>query len=168
MVAGFAILLLAGLLIDAGITGRGIGEVIRGELGRGFALADLTMPTALTASPSGNQTAGLFSGGGNKAGPLGLFEVFHDPLGHYWDSGQIHQGAIGGHSDHVHVAGPTATLMNLAALAQNTFHLTVRQFPPYGPVTAVHVPGSYHYKHQAFDASGSAANMAAFARYLIG
>lgn len=30
-------------------------------------------------------------------------EVFYDPIGQYWDNGQLVKGAIGGHSDHVHI-----------------------------------------------------------------
>lgn len=33
-----------------------------------------------------------------------LTELFYDPIGHYWDNGQKVSGAIGGHSDHVHLA----------------------------------------------------------------
>lgn len=33
-----------------------------------------------------------------------LTELFYDPIGHYWDNGQKVSGAIGEHSDHVHLA----------------------------------------------------------------
>jgi hypothetical protein len=33
-----------------------------------------------------------------------LTELFYDPIGHYWDNGQKVHGAIGEHSDHVHLA----------------------------------------------------------------
>ena len=61
-------------------------------------------------------------------------------------------------------------LLQLAYTAQNQFHLNVHEFCPpqhcFGKVHAVHVPGSYHYKQRAFDASGSVANMRAFAAYV--
>lgn len=31
-------------------------------------------------------------------------EVFYDPLGRFVKNGTVHLGAIGGHSDHVHLA----------------------------------------------------------------
>lgn len=33
-----------------------------------------------------------------------LTELFYDPIGHYWDNGHKVHGAIGDHSDHVHLA----------------------------------------------------------------
>jgi hypothetical protein len=33
-----------------------------------------------------------------------LTELFYDPIGHYWDNGKKISGAIGDHSDHVHLA----------------------------------------------------------------
>lgn len=42
---------------------------------------------------------------GGAAGPVhGINELFHDPVGYYYDLGKFRTGAIGGHSDHVHAA----------------------------------------------------------------
>jgi hypothetical protein len=61
-------------------------------------------------------------------------------------------------------------LTQLAYTAQNQFSLNVREYCPkehcFGVVHRVHVPTSLHYKGRAFDASGSVANMRAFAAYV--
>lgn len=65
--------------------------------------------------------------------------------------------------------GPTgkgAGLYQLALTAQNQFKLTVREFMPFDKVDPVHVPTSLHYRNKAFDASGTVANMRAFAAYV--
>lgn len=67
MVLGFGIIVLAALLLDAGITGRGLGEVIRGEIGRGFAFANIQPPSIQFisgATPVTGGTDGTVSGGG--------------------------------------------------------------------------------------------------------
>lgn len=164
MVAAFGILILAALFIEAGISGRSLAEVVRGEVGRGFALADIKLPSIVTQSGS-TQAASL--GGTGVTGGTGLLECFYDPLGYYFDSGKVVQGSIGGHSDHVHVAAEHPLIDRLAATAHTQFRLTIREFAPYDPVSPVHVSGSYHYQNKAFDASGSAADMRAFATYVI-
>lgn len=175
MVLGFGILVLAMLFLAAGISGRSLAEVLRGEVGTGFVLANMKIPSidfAEAAPASGTQPASFGTGGtgvtvpGKR--PPGLLEVFYDPLGYYFDSGRIVQGAIGGHGDHVHVAADPGTLRGLAELAKNRFNLTIREYAPYDPVDPVHTSGSFHYSGRAFDASGSAGDMAAFTRYLIG
>jgi hypothetical protein len=52
-------------------------------------------------------------------------------------------------------------LNTLAGIAQNTFHLTIT-----ATTNGTHVPGSYHYKGEAFDAAGKTADMDAFAKYV--
>lgn len=81
MVFGFGIIVLAALIIDAGITGRGIGEVIRGEIGRGFAFANIQFPgTQFISTPASvtGGTDGTGSGSGIGAiqggGGIGTFD----------------------------------------------------------------------------------------------
>lgn len=161
MIAAFAILLLAILFLLAGFSGRSLAEVVRGEI------ADPTRNPFKVDIPAATATATVANVTGGTGG-TGLDEVFYDPLGQYLDGGTIHEGSIGGHSDHVHVGGDHAKLLQLARVAQTQFKLTIREFEPYDHVDPVHVPGSLHYSGRAFDASGSPANMMAFARYLIG
>lgn len=175
MVLGFGILVLAALYLAAGISGRTLAEVLRGEVGRGFTLASIRIPgittldapAATETQPAAFVTDGTGGTGSGKR-PSGLLEVFYDPAGYYFDSGRIVQGAIGNHSDHVHVAAEPSTLKQLAAIADKQFHLTIREYAPYDPVDPVHTGGSFHYSGRAFDASGSPADMMAFTRYLIG
>lgn len=58
-------------------------------------------------------------------------------------------------------------LYHLAKVGQKKFGLDIREFAPFDKVDPVHVKGSYHYSGRAFDASGSAQQMAAFDRYLV-
>lgn len=70
--------------------------------------------------------------------------------------------------------GETAdvTLVSLGLTAEQTYGLRVGECDAPGapsrwsPVQDVHSPGSYHYKHRAFDASGSDADMARFTAWL--
>lgn len=58
--------------------------------------------------------------------------------------------------------GPHAALLEgLAKVAVSQFHLKITS--TFG---GVHVTDSYHYAHRAFDASGAAADMAAFWQYV--
>ena len=104
-------------------------------------------------------------------------ELFYDPLGGIKFGKQI--GAIGGHSDHVHVAyqNPKAVLAAIA-LARR-LGLRVSENPYADAVDPVHVKNSYHYRKfpgkyggrtlgEALDVSGKAALMAQFYRTLAG
>lgn len=68
-----------------------------------------------------------------------------------------------GHANHVHVAAGPKTVVELGKLAQQ-MGLHVGENPHFGGVDPVHVPGSYHYKGEAIDVSGSPKKMAAFAQ----
>jgi hypothetical protein len=58
--------------------------------------------------------------------------------------------------------GPNAALLlELADVAQTRFNLTIT-----ATTNGSHVPGSLHYQKRAFDASGSEANMRAYANYV--
>lgn len=53
MVFAFGILVIATLYLVAGFTGRTLAEVVRGEVGRGFALANISLPSIeLQAAPA--------------------------------------------------------------------------------------------------------------------
>lgn len=58
------------------------------------------------------------------------------------------------------------TLHDLALTARDRFHLSIREYPPFDRVDPVHVPGSFHDRGRAFDATGSVADMAAFANWV--
>jgi hypothetical protein len=88
-------------------------------------------------------------------------EVFYDPEGS-WDEGKF-SGPIGGHSDHIHVGASSIAMRKyLQRIAEEQFNLTITS-----TTGGTHVTGSLHYLGLAFDASGTAANMAAFYRYII-
>lgn len=87
-------------------------------------------------------------GGGRRAVRKGdgkIYEVFHDPLGEYFDSGKVVKGAIGGHGGHVHVSADPRVALRLGREAQRR-GLAVRENPFFDPVGPVHTGGSFHYK----------------------
>lgn len=97
-----------------------------------------------------------------------IYEVFYDPLGEYWDSGEVHRGSIGDHTDHVHVSGDPQLLRRLGGVAQG-MKLTVGENSMFTGkrVTGGHVEGSFHYEDKAIDVSGSPAAMRKFARIVM-
>jgi len=102
---------------------------------------------------------------GHGVGKGKIFEEFYDNLPEYFDDGVVHKGAIGGHKDHVHVAGDPKYVVKLGKLAQR-WGLHVGENPHFGGVSPVHVKGSFHYDGRAIDVSGSPELMAKFARYV--
>ena len=105
----------------------------------------------------------------------GEAELFYDPIGGIKNGKQI--GAIGGHSDHVHVAFTNPKSILAAISLARRMGLRVSENPYLDRADPVHVKGSYHYRNfpgrfnnrrlgEAFDASGSAKAMAAFYRAL--
>lgn len=83
-----------------------------------------------------------------------LLELFYDPKGGIKHGKQI--GAIGGHSDHVHVAVPQSQLSRVAKLAKRK-GLTITSTSG-----GKHTAGSYHYRNQAVDVAGDPKAMSAF------
>lgn len=81
MVSAFALLTLGALAIIAGFTGRGLGETIRGTLGRGFAFAGLDIPDiAERATPAAGDTsatslASYAASAGTSGGAKGIVEA---------------------------------------------------------------------------------------------
>ena len=127
--------------------------------------------------PSPQNPSGQVVPARDKSGKVHFIpaELFYDPLGGIKYGKQI--GAIGGHSDHVHVAyqNPRAVLRAIA-LARR-LGLRVSENPYVGGVDPVHVKNSFHYRDfsgryngrrlgEAFDASGSPQAMARLYRYL--
>lgn len=127
--------------------------------------------TITTTTGGGAAARGSDGGKSGKAGSAGVpglqgkgsgvFELFYDPQGG-WKHGQKIP-AIGGHSDHVHVAAGQKTVVGLGKLAEQ-MGLTVRENPHWDKVDPVHTKGSYHYKNEAIDVSGDPAKMAAYTR----
>lgn len=174
MVFGFGILVLAALFIAAGISGRSLAEVVRGEVGRGFALADIKVPAIVAAASASGGTQTVSTGGtggtGGGAHSSHILEVFYDPLGYYLDApdgipGHARRvaGRIGNHTDHVHVGGDRAWIAGyvIPVLAPR-FRLRVSSYLRPGD------SDSYHRDGRAVDLSGSSADMMALARYLVG
>lgn len=105
-----------------------------------------------------------------------LDELFYDPMGGWKHGKQI--GAIGGHSDHVHMADDNPQNVLRAISWAQSHGLHVSENPYVGGVAPVHVTDSYHYRTfggkykgkrlgEAIDVSGSPAQMAAFARWAL-
>jgi hypothetical protein len=123
---------------------------------------------------------GRAQGGGKVPASGRIEEFFYDPMGGWDRSGKklVSIGAIGGHSDHVHVAGDPRLMLDLGRAAKR-MGLAVRENPAFDPVDYdAHTTGSWHYKTgtvrggrgkkrkvgYALDISGDAQTMAAFAR----
>jgi hypothetical protein len=98
--------------------------------------------------------------------PGGIYEVFYDPLGRYWDSGQVNKGAIGGHGGHVHVSADKKLVVRYGRLAQS-MGLDVSENPAFDPVDPVHTEGSFHYENMAIDVSGEEKKLRKFARMMM-
>jgi hypothetical protein len=115
-------------------------------------------------------------GGGNRAIPA---ELFYDPLGGIKFGKQI--GAIGGHSDHVHVAytNPQAVLRAIALARRKGLRVGSNPYVTGHPEKGGHVKDSFHYRQfpglfhgrhlsEAIDVSGPARLMAEYYRLLAG
>ncbi len=125
--------------------------------------------TTVRRPAAGQQAGGSSATGGVLPGLKGrggtLKELFYDPQGGWKNQQSI--GAIGNHSNHVHVAGsgPKATRA-LGKLAEQ-MGLTVRENEYWDHVDPVHTTNSNHYRfggRGAIDVSGDASKMAAYAR----
>ena len=115
-----------------------------------------TTPTA----PKVKSTSSVDSGGGKGSK---IKELFYDPQGGWKGSTRI--PAIGGHSNHVHVAAGVKTVVRLGRVAQK-MGLRVAENKAFDKVDPVHTANSWHYKNRAIDVSGDPKKMAAFARYV--
>jgi hypothetical protein len=135
-------LTLGGVLIFSALTGTSITDVLAGK----------------KASTLDAQGGSLLTIGAPGAGT--------DVLGGTDTLGGPAVDAITGAGGSVRTfgfKGPRAALLEqLANAAENQFNLKVTSV-----TSGVHVPGSYHYQGRAFDASGSEANMRAYANYVI-
>lgn len=101
----------------------------------------------------------------SNASPKSIYEMFYDPQGGWKFGARI--SAIGGHSDHVHVAADRRRVIYIGRQAQKMGLRVSEQSAFSGSKpTGGHVPNSYHYKDEAIDVSGSTAQMAAFARWV--
>ncbi len=81
-------------------------------------LDSIGQPYTVTSTTGGAHTEGSFHGQGKAvdmvgdmaaifnslASVNGINELFYDPAGYFIDNGTRHDGAIGGHNDHVHAA----------------------------------------------------------------
>lgn len=107
-----------------------------------------------TQSPSNGNRAPHGSATSSK-GMSKLLELFWEGQGaidYNNKSGRLADNAIGGHSDHVHVAAGPKTTVALGKLAES-MGLHVGENPHFGGVNPVHVTNSNHYRGQAIDVS---------------
>jgi hypothetical protein len=141
----------------------------------------VTIPgvTKTTRTTSGSLTGGSRGGGGGRGSvALGgkhspLFELIHNTgsggpgyavkNGQKVDGRKVFASVWDGHRTHVHVAAGPNTIVKLGRMAQE-MGLHAGENPHFGGVTAVHVPGSYHYKGEAIDVSGDPQKMKRYAR----
>lgn len=129
------------------------------------------VPTQRTNASDGRLRTGGRKVHGEPAaqpnGPIGgkLLELFYNgPGGVNAKNGQrVQKGFVSGHTDHVHVAAGPRTIQTIAKIAKQE-GLAVRELAPYDTVDPVHVQGSYHYKKEAGDFSGTPQQMARFSR----
>lgn len=126
------------------------------------------LASGMEAEPSGGTEAPVdpkktkvkkVKGASGQGKPSQIYEMFHDP-GFNWDSGQ-RTGKIGGHGGHVHVAADSKRVVYLGKLARR-MGLRVAEHPAFDKVDPVHTSGSFHYKNQAIDVSGSPERMKQF------
>jgi hypothetical protein len=103
--------------------------------------------------------------GKGKGKASDVYELFYDPQGGWKFGASI--GAINDHTDHVHVAAGEGRTVYIGRQARK-MGLRVAENKHFSGSTPTggHAPNSYHYKNEAIDVSGSAAQMAAFARWV--
>lgn len=104
---------------------------------------------------------------GHKGKKGGIYEVFYDPLGQYWDSGGVRKGAIGGHDTHVHVSADRGYIVKIGKFAQRMGLHVGEQRRFGGTPTGGHTSGSFHYKDMGIDVSGDPDTLAKFARIMM-
>lgn len=111
-----------------------------------------------------NPAANTSSMSSSMSGKSPLFELFWQGQGgiDVKNGKKVAQGFVTGHQDHVHVAAGRSTVVQLGHLAQQ-MGLHVGENPHFGGVHPVHVSGSYHYKGQAIDVSGTPQQMRQYA-----
>lgn len=139
-------------------------------LGKSLQEADATPAPRTTRQPRSRAASAGSSSAEFPEGKSPLKELFYDPQGG-WKNGQS-IGAIGGHSDHVHVAAGPKTVKAIGEHAQR-MGLHVGENNQFGDPAepGVHTPTSYHYRkvngdEEAIDVSGSPAAMSAFAKWV--
>ena len=123
--------------------------------------ASAQAPAATSVPVAKVKKAKAKSSGSSKS----IYELFYDPQGGWKFGGRI--AAIGGHSDHVHVAADRRRVTYIGKQAQR-MGLRVGEHKAFSGSTPTggHATNSYHYKDEAIDVSGSSAKMAAFAKWI--
>jgi len=150
-----------------------------GFVGQAQALQDVpaqyatdTRTTLASAAQSAQSARGAQDTSGTDIGGKSpLLELIHKAPrgpGYAVKNGQVVSGpgvygaVWDGHADHVHVAAGPETIVKLGRLARK-MGLRVSENPHFGGVSAVHVPGSYHYKGEAIDVGGDPVTMDRYA-----
>lgn len=147
MTFGFALTLLGTVLILSAVRDRTVLEILQGITSQ-----NPTDPTLDLFRDAGEAAGGMAPTSMSGGGPRGKVAELLGP-------------GDPGHSSHVHVASDDmAFLHSLAEIAKKRFGMSIREEPHYDPVDPVHVSGSYHYRHAAFDASGG--DMQGFWRWM--
>lgn len=139
MAAALLVLTVGGIMVFSAIRGHSITDILNGIAG--FPTDQFDPASVNTFDPASSSGSSPITSQVGGATPF---------------AGSVQCGSI------AFPSGPQAALLRaLAGAAQNTFHLTITS-----TCSGNHVPGSYHFKGEAFDASGSEANMRAFASYI--
>lgn len=132
--------------------------------------ADNSTADAGASAPTNGDIHTPRNTGGGSTASGNINELFYDPLGGIKFGKQI--GAIGHHSDHVHVSLSTLAAQLAAEKRARGLGLRVGQ-EQNSDVTRVHTPTSYHYRNfpgskyrEAADVSGNSRQMAAFYRWV--
>ena len=129
-----------------------------------LALAASVTPAEAKAAPKKITVGTPAKPKSGKGSPGQIKELFYDPQGGWKNGSRI--AAIGGHSDHVHVAAEKRRVEYLGRIAQRMGLRVSEQDKFGGRPSGGHAPNSWHYSGQAIDVSGDAKRMAAFARLI--
>jgi len=160
MPTAIGLITLGAVFVYSALKGVGLTDVLSGVAGKKLDPKGGDF-TATSASGSSSKT----SAKGNASGEI--VELFYDPLGG-WDceSGGCRSiGAIGGHSNHVHIAGDKAVVEELIRIAQSDFNLKVTSRNRPGDTDSHHGPDPI----DAADLSNGTSptpDMMAFAKYV--
>jgi hypothetical protein len=140
LVAPAALITIGGIMVFSAFKGIGITEVLSGVAGD-------------TLNPKGSA---INTGGASGSGAT---DTSSDPTSTGVATGGNWTAPPGG--AHSFKGSRASTLNDLAGIAEHSFHLRIS-----ATTNGTHVPDSYHYRGEAFDAAGNEHDMAGFAQYV--
>ena len=125
----------------------------RGRPGALLQLLASATPAEVKAAPKKITVGTPAKPKSGKGSPGQIKELFYDPQGGWKNGSRI--AAIGGHSDHVHVAAEKRRVEYLGRIAQGMGLRVSEQDKFGGRPSGGHAPNSWHYSGQAiFDSVG--------------